>query len=78
MLKIDKPLHSFESSITECIKGITGNSLLAENILLHMEGLVEASNFYVNASSDGTLYLVPPLDQAAADPTVVGAVKKQI
>lgn len=60
MLRLSEPTDDLEYVLDECIRGITGNSLLQVSMQIDKQSILEAWQNYVNKDSVGNLFRIAP------------------
>lgn len=77
MMRLSEPEYSFESTLDECISGITGNAALRQKLMSSKPGLTTVEAQYLDAASTGELHTIPPLNtDGDSDPIVINSLKK--
>lgn len=77
MMRLSKPLYSIEQTLTECIKGITGNKSLQQKLDSCNQCFTNLDANYSTAASAGELHTISPISTTAfSDPDVVDSLKK--
>ena len=77
MMRLKEPDRNFDSTLDECIAGITGNNFFRDKMLDAKPDLLHAGDAYIRAANNGTLYTIAPIDATInRDPVVLGALVK--
>ncbi len=76
MMRLNDPPSNFDTTLTECIDGITGNKELKTRIEFAKPDLIEQGVAYIKAGQAGELFRFSPIGTATKDPIVVGKLAK--
>lgn len=77
MMRLSKPKYSFETTLDECIAGITGNTLLENKLTSSKPVLIAAGGEYLNVVGIGKLHTILPINtDVDNDPVVISSLKK--
>lgn len=63
MMKLPKPMHTFDASIDACAEGIKGNTKLLDALIASKAELLEIEPNYVNAATLGKLFSTYPVTE---------------
>jgi hypothetical protein len=77
MMRLSEPKYSFETTLDECIAGITGNTSLQNKLISSKSVLIVAGGEYLNVAATGKLHTILPTNtDADDDPVVISSLKK--
>lgn len=77
MMRLKAPARDFESTLDECIEGVTGKKAFKAKMEAAKPALVLAGTAYSDAGAIGELYGIQPIDMTAEkDPIVVADLRK--
>ncbi|MGS0541043.1 HNH endonuclease [Xanthomonas oryzae] len=78
MLRLDSPSNTYDSIISGCIEGITGNILLRTRLQEGRGALLAARDNYICRSVIGELHKISPVPDDLQDPVVVDIRKAEV